>query len=267
MDRNEKIMDEDNKVESTLYRRHNFTTDIDMIKNVPIIEYDMKEAGFNLLKWRGYFSDKQLEHLNSISKQERSEEIGKLQRGDSGLSRLLMESFVEARRMFFEANDIQDYEVISIKKDAILTIKRCRYTELNEFINFREKNAYIGYIKLMKDKEFYYDGKNSRFDIKGFSKDVVEHHNGYLFKELLMIFTKLINGYDSYIDDLMYLKHDFCAFELDKGYYKDVLFDKYIIRTFSNRLMECDDIENDMKKNCFNNNNLNFILSMLNVLL
>ena len=260
-------MEKNKKISSELYKRHNYITDIDMIKNVPIMEYDMKEAGYNLLKWKGYFNTKQLESLNNMTKQERSETIGKMQRNDSRLSKLLMESFIEARQMFFESNNINDYEVISIKKDAILTIKKCKYTELNEYINFREKNSYIGYIRLMKDKEFYYDGRRCKFDIKGFSKEVVNHHNNYLFKDLLTIFTKLINGYDSYIDDLMYLKHDFCAFELDKEYYRDILFNRYVIRTFGSQLMECEDIESGMKNRCFNNNNLNFILSMLNVLI
>lgn len=251
---------------SNLYKKHNYKADISLIKNVNITEYDMKEGGYNLLKGSGVFTKKLTDKMDQLSKQERTILIGKMMREEPSLGKKLMELFVEARRLFFEANDIQDGEVLNIRKDAIFMLRPCEHTQINDYILFRPKETYIGYTNI-NDKEFFYNAAEDKLDVKGINKEVVLHHQNYLFKDLKKIMKKIINGYDSYIEDLMYLKYEFTANELDVGYYKDIIFNSYLINTYNQNIMCIDNIGQECVQYCMNNNNLNFILGMLAVLI
>lgn len=54
------------------------------------------------------------------------------------MKKTLNDKFVEVRKWFFENNDIQDDDILSIKKDAIITTKRCLATEFDN-IRFVER--------------------------------------------------------------------------------------------------------------------------------
>ena len=44
--------------------------------------------------------------------------VGKLQRDNQSIVRILKDGIIEAKKMFFEANYIDDKDVLSIKNDA-----------------------------------------------------------------------------------------------------------------------------------------------------
>ena len=251
---------------SILYEKHNYTAPITMIRNVRITEYDMKEGGYSILREGNYLSDSEFKMLEQMTKKDRTIKIGKMIKEKPQIGRQLMEGFIEARQAFFECNDIQDGDIISIKKDAIFTTKPCKETKFGNYIEFRPKNSYIFYVNI-QGKEIYYDPMKDIIDVKGYNKEAVDFHKDYLMKDCKKIFNKIINGTTSYIDDLIYLKSEFTEFELPKEYYKDLVFNSYIINTYNDNLMEIDNIDNDMLKYCVHNNNLNFILGLLAVLI
>jgi len=55
-------------------------------------------------------------------------------------------------------------------------------------------------------------------------------------------------------------------FDLDKGYYKDIIFDVYLFEIQDN-LLYLDDIKDNMKHHCQINSNLDFILNLINIIL
>ena len=60
--------------------------------------------------------------------------VGKLQR-DKAIVDILKAGIIEAKKILFEANDIKDYEVLSIKNDAVFIINRNLINTASFFID------------------------------------------------------------------------------------------------------------------------------------
>lgn len=192
--------------------------------NKEIIEYDMKEAGFSLIKEYNLLGKNEIKYLEKLSKDRRTVSIGMMERTNKELVKNKKEAFKEARRMFFEANNININDIISIKKDAIFLNKRIQHTKFKEYIDFRLKNTYSSYIYLGKKLEIYYSSYKT--DVKGISDEKLESHNDYM----LDIINKFINKCETSTSEnsLEFLKRMVSKYkrrELDFGYY----------RTFDNR--------------------------------
>lgn len=168
-----------------LYKRHNYLNkNIEFIINREIIEYDMKSAGFNLIREFKLLDSDTIGWLETLSKKERSVQVGLIQRKDKSFTKILNEAFVKGRKMFFEANDIKDEDVLSIKKDAILLLRRVDYTTFGH-IEFDEKNVYSSYYRL-NGYEFYYNPKY--LDVKGIGDDMLLLHKEFMLDFLNTFF-------------------------------------------------------------------------------
>jgi hypothetical protein len=174
----------------TLYKSDTFVNDnIFYLFNKTIYEYDMKSAGYNLSRAYKLLSEDKLEELGRYKKDRRSIEIGNIQRVNPEYKEKLKKAFEEARRIFFEANNLQANEIISIKKDAIFTTKYCNNTKFLDYIEFRPKNEYSSYIRLNKKIELYYS--DLQMDIKGFGEDTIAYHSEYMISFIRLFFKKM----------------------------------------------------------------------------
>ena len=64
-----------------LYEKHNYLNkDIEYLISREIIEYDIKSAGFNLIKQYKLLDDAKILHLESLSKKQRQITIGLYQK-------------------------------------------------------------------------------------------------------------------------------------------------------------------------------------------
>lgn len=161
---------------SNLYKRHNYTNKyMELLIGNEIYEYDAKSAGFNIIKRYKLVDQKHIDKLERMHKKLRQIHIGLMTRADKELKTKLNDGFVEIRREFFEANNIQDDDILSIKKDAIFTFKPCHNTVF-ENIEFVKKNLYTSYIYL--DKKEIYANKNT-LHVKGINDTKLAlHQNG-----------------------------------------------------------------------------------------
>ena len=146
-----------------------------------IIEYDISSAGYNISKLYKLLTPKQEAKLDKLSKKDRHYQIGWYQRHDREYAKRLKDAFVDIRRRFFEANDIQDQDVLSIKKDAIFMLRSVDKTKFDN-VEFKEKNFYTTFIHLDRsispkniDLELYYDSMKG-VDVKGIDDDKVFLH-------------------------------------------------------------------------------------------
>jgi hypothetical protein len=251
-----------------LYLKHNYLNkDIAYLRNNIIREYDMVNAGINILRHNNIFSQEEYDQLNSMDKLEKNILVGKFLKNNPDISDALMNEFINIRKELFDRNGITDDDVLSIKKDAIFVInKKIHDLELNEFYQFQEKNKYIGYMNI-DNKEFYYDMTKRRLDIKGFSKHIKEFHKDYLFKELEeLMYLDLSDEKNMVFEKLIQFKYNFVTKELPKEYYYDIQQGKYLFETIG-QMFHLEDIDDDLKKICFINNNLNFILKIIKTIL
>lgn len=175
---------------NTLYKSDTFINDnIFYLFNKTIYEYDMKEAGFSLSKAYKLLSSTKIEELSRMKKDRRKIELGNIQRADDTYKERLKQAFEEARRMFFEANELQMDDIISIKKDAIFTTRHCEFQQFLDHIEFRPKNEYSSYIRLNKKIEMYYNQTN--LDIKGLGDDAINYHKDYMINFINLYFNKM----------------------------------------------------------------------------
>lgn len=216
---------------NTLYKSDTFINDnIFYLFNKTIYEYDIKNAGYNLSRAYKLLPEDKLEELGRLKKERRTIEIGKLQRNDKDYKERLIKAFEEARRMFFEANNLQSDEIISIKKDAIFTTKYCEFQQFLDYIEFRPKNEYSSYIRLNRKIELYYS--QDKLDIKGLSDETIQYHKDYMIHFIKLFFHKMETEDTATILGFMRRFIDrYKRRELPIGYYRrfdrDPRFDTY----------------------------------------
>ncbi len=203
-----------------LYTRHNYLN-----KNIPylvsseIIEYDMKEAGFSLVKKYNLLSNSKINYLENLEKDHRRVMLGIYQRSDKKFANALNEKFVEARKEFFEANNLSDDDVLSIKKDAIFTLKHCLNTKF-ENVEFRPKNVYSSYYYI-NNYEMYVN--NNILDIKGINDDKLILHKDYMLDFLHTIFKMFeISPSNSIIRTIKEFSELYKYRKLDIGFYREL---------------------------------------------
>lgn len=143
--------------------------------NKEIYEYDIHSAGYSITKEFQLLPEKEIEKLYSKDKQSLNINIGLYQRKDPFYRDQLKEGFQRARKRFFEDNELDEETVISIKKDAIFTTKKCKNKTFGE-IDFRNKNKYSSYLRLPVKPiiELYYNPLH--IDVKGLSDECIKRH-------------------------------------------------------------------------------------------
>ena len=237
---------------NNLYLKDNYTNkDLKYIKNTIITEYDMESAGMNILTELGYFSEDDRKKLMEMDKLKRNVLIGNLLRRNPKMNEDLHHGFAEARRIFFEKNNIDEYDVLSIKKDAIFLIgNKIIDPNISKYIKIRPKHRYTSYM-----------------DVKNYGAIAKEHHKDYLLKDLKEVLRNSEKGQvkDNFIK-LAVLKDKLISYNLPKGYYLDILREQYLIEGSGFRTnLALHNIEDEavQDKVLLYNNNLKFILEII----
>lgn len=195
--------------------------DIEYLFNCSIREYDLKAADMSLMKEFKLVSADTIASLEKMDNQARHVRTGMMQK-DKQFAKVLTEAFKEARRMFFEANEVEEQEVLSIKKDAIFIINKDCVHHTFGALDFRIKNQYLGYMYLNRN-EFYYTDPQTPIDVKGLGKSAPEKHREYLLDFFRDVFSYRI--YNSYPEQLQLLSSFIKAYrnrELAIGYYRQL---------------------------------------------
>ena len=187
-----------------------------------IVEYDMKDAGFSIIKERNLLPKETIEELANIAdKKERQRKIGLLQRGaeNKAFREELARGFKEYRLWFGEVNELNDEDVLAIKKDAIFVKKFCYHTEYGNHIKFVEKNVYTAFMQF-GSFEFYL--KESGLDVKGILNDHLELHQRGILQVIIRV-MKLLSQYEdtAAIKYVVKVMNDYKTYQLPVEYYRE----------------------------------------------
>ena len=215
----------------TVYTKHNYTRkDVTYIKNTTIIEYDMSNAGINILLTKGLLKQDFVDHLNKMDKLQKNITVGKILQKNPEWNKVMMEEFIAIRKYFMEINELTDDDILSIKKDAIFIIgKRVRNLKLTENYEFKEKNTYDTYLSIM-NKEFYVSIDKGEYDVKGFSKKVLSLQEDYFID---FIITALVLDREDIFakhEHIKIFRTKFLNFELEPQFYIDLNEGGYIYK-------------------------------------
>lgn len=173
---------------SKLYERSLYLNpNIDFLFGRNIIEFDMKSAGLSLIKYYNLLDEHTIASLEQMEKTARNKQIGIIQRDNPEFKNSLSNAFIDMRRIFIETLNLNDIDILSIKKDAIFIIDPPTKKEVCfKNVIFVPKNKYTSYINLNK-KEFYINSLMKQIDVKGLSS--VELHRKYLLDFILKFAT------------------------------------------------------------------------------
>ena len=150
-----------------------------IISHTMITEWDMKSGNTSILREFSLIPEKKIEKIEQMSRELRQKEVGLLQKKDKSLASKLEAGFDEIITRFIAVNELENDDIISIKRDAIFIRSRTpKFQTIGQYCTFRPKGVYSAFL-LLDGKEFYMTPDS--FDIKGFPDDKVSlHNNGIL---------------------------------------------------------------------------------------
>lgn len=205
---------------SEIWENDKYQADILSLVNRTIIEYDMRSANTSLAREFNLLPEDKISEIESLGKKARVIAVGKIKRLDESYHEKEKSAFMEARRLFFEKNEIEDDEVISIKRDAIFLTRYATITKVGKYIEFRPKNEYTSFV-YMKPLEIYYSPTG--LDIKGISDEVYDKYHKEYFGDFLFTAIRMLNNCDK-DQVLKYIRRFFDDYKwrkLESGYYRE----------------------------------------------
>lgn len=181
---------------SRVWERTNYRADLQFLIDGTIREFDITKANINILRDANVISQETYMYLSQCPKMERQIYVGKLEGSNSEVVRILKNGIANARRVFMEANGIQDHEVLAIRNDAIMVIGNRPITTLNisERVAFREAAKYTSFYHVNYLDFYYYCNRVDEveiLDIKGIKdKDngALELHRHFMLEFLCTLF-------------------------------------------------------------------------------
>ena len=234
---------------SLLYENMNYLSTYPFIINNYIREYDLSAANINALYTNGYFDKSAYDLFKSYDKKKREVEIGLLIKRDSRVYEIISSGIINAKKLLFESNNIQDNDVLTIKNDAVFIISKELVNTVFGNYEFKCKNLYNTYLRILDLEIYYRDSLNSDdifFDIKGISDDKLYLHTAMV--SLISEVCYRVQRYDKSdnIRFIMNIYENFLHRRLPIEYYRNLdSFSKYtIINNIG--IYSLDNISNDM---------------------
>lgn len=207
-----------------IWDKDRYKAPFDYIIGQEMIEYDLEKANISILRWKNAITQNQYEYYRNLPRDKREISIGYMLKNKS-LSNILQNGFKEARKLFFETNNIEDIEVLYIDKDSITTInKTCYKNKINEYLNFREKNKYTSYYSLdIIDFLYFNDNINEWYRLKNSNDEFMnKYHKEYIIDFLLSLFyTAQNNDINSCISMIKYFYSDYINYNLPIQFYRE----------------------------------------------
>lgn len=257
---------------SKIYDNINYSSDISYLTNTFIYEYDISKANINILYMKGVIDKTTYDHLYNSPRMMRQKYIGMLQK-DKEVVKILKDGIIEAKKMLFEANNIQDYEVLSVKNDAVFIINRkLKVTEFG-LINFVCKNVYTSYYKIGYLELYYYFNNvnnNEYLHVKGISDEKIELHNEYMMSFIKDVFYSVqINGVEIAIRMLKDFYMQYITLALPIGYYRQFNPSSTFHFKFISKMgtgFELDNATEEMKQDIDITYNISILLNLQKIL-
>lgn len=258
---------------SSLWRQLNYKTSIKYLVNTYIREYDLSKANINALLYTNRISKEEYNKFLVMDKKDREVSIGLMIRNDRSIYTDIQKGIIEAKRKLFLSNSIEDFEVVSIKNDAVFT--HGRLLQIREFppFDFKIKNEYTIYLQLQELEVYYGDSIDqctgdiiTNLDVKGISdSNLLLHQNGMLdliCETCYRIQRERIEDTMSWISQ-MYEK--FIKRELPKEYYRNFdAFSMYKVHTFT-RIASMIDIDDSLVPVIDINRNLSIFRDLVSI--
>ena len=235
-------------VKSLAEKTNYLNKDILYLRNTTIQEYDIKSAGFTVIKSKKLLPPEEIQMLETIDKEARNIHIGKRIIRFPKISEEIINTLAEVRQDFFILNNIQEDEILSIKKDAVFLIKKVPEHLIIGDFEFRQKSSYTSYCYINK-VEFYYDALTETFDIKGLPEDAKKLQEEYLIKDI----KRLIALAEKLTPDKLFIllkqyRSKYLKRQLDPATYRDLNTGRYSVGDYFFDAVSQEELKEVVKK-------------------
>lgn len=239
---------------TTLWRSINYKTPVKYFVNTYIREYDLSKANINSLLYTGRITQEEHTQYLSMPKQDREIKIGLWIKKDPSVYKDIQKGIIEAKRRLVHANDLEDFDVVSVKNDAMFIVGKELHETVFPPFEFKVKNCYTVYLQLQELEIYYgdYVDPNSgliqtNIDVKGMSDESLLLHQGGMFDFICDICYKLQR--EDIKEVMSWMSNMYTAFiqrTLPKNFYRTFdSFSGYQINSFI-RTWFLPDIEENM---------------------
>lgn len=178
-----------------------------------IIEYDMSDGGFSIIKEENLLPVSEIKRLEKLPKGfERNDAVGKLKYSknpdirDTG--KKLERLFAKYRILFASNNNVDVNEIFSIKRDAVFLTRYADQLKFGNYIIFKEKHKYDIYFLLGQNElvtnfesrhrtyEIYYDTFTGDIAIKGISDEKIEKYHTSGMLSVIKKYLRYVSRFD-----------------------------------------------------------------------
>ncbi len=259
--------------ESYLWNLLNYKTSIKYLTNTYIREYDLSKANINSLLYTGRISQDEYNKFLNMDKKNREVSIGLMIKNDRSIYKDIQKGIIEAKRKLFISNSINDFEVVSIKNDAVFIHGRAlQYTQFPPF-DFKMKNEYTIYLQLQELEVYYGDSIDqytgeivTNLDIKGIGDNtLLLHQNGILDLICEVCYRLQREKIEDTMSWIIQIYERFINRELPKEYYRTFdIQSLYKIHTFT-RVASLIDIDESMVPYLDINRNLLILRDLVSI--
>jgi hypothetical protein len=227
--------------------------DIIYLKNTQITEYDIRSAGFTVIKAKGLLPEEEILELEKVDKLQRNILIGKRILKFPKISEVIITTLEDIRKDFVVLNQLYEDDILSIKKDAMFIIKKNPQTLNIGIFEFRQKVKYTSYCYI-NQKEFYFSSSTDTLDVKGISDEIRELQKDYLLKDI----KKIISMSEKLSSDQLFVflkqyRSKYLNRQLNKEVYRDMTNGKFSLNDyFLDSVSDDELIDVDISQNYIN---------------
>lgn len=212
-----------------LAESHSYITPLKYLSG-RIVEYDIAAANITMLRKYNKISEEYYNYLKNLPKDVREKEIGLIIKSDKSYYDCINRGIVEAKKMLFDANNLDMYRIVRIANDAVYIDQSYDliHTTFEGNIQFKQKSISHAMLKIdslyTKLIFFYCEDKNG-IDLvtKGINESSQALHADYM---LSMIATCINILQHAYSEDALKFITDFykqyVQLKLPKEFYREL---------------------------------------------
>ena len=153
-----------------------------------IVEYDMQTASLAISERYHLMDDVRLEQLRNMPKDQRTREVGLMQRDDKEFSDAMINGILQTRQEFLNINHLDDSNIICLHSDAIIFNMSTHIHDKIDNVKFIPKHAWSSYMRYQNIEIYYADGC---IDYKGIPREMLKMHTLGINRYLLKIFSMI----------------------------------------------------------------------------
>lgn len=190
---------------SLLWDKFHYIANVDCFTDIPIRSYDIRKANISVLREANCITEEQYNYLFNANKMEREIYIGKLIGSKTELSAILANGIKQAKKLFFEANGIEDSDILEINNDAVYVIgyKTVPVQQVSQYVYFKLEEEYTAFYRVKNISYYYGYNTVTRKEVlraKGLGETATTLHERYMLDFLKELFkTAQMSGYEQAI--------------------------------------------------------------------